>query len=877
MACDLKLQITNYNIDTHKKESLLTSIGTIEEDQKVDINQIAYIIANLDKETRNTLAAQLRAAKVQNVTNSTVKEHQIVSNITLNDLTVKYPDLGKYNIPKDLEYQFTLLQCYRAEFNGSVYKGRTVDSKGNEIFIINNVYDAEKLFKHLSAKLNLHKFIQGNTVDESLQEFAEDLQVIAKHYHKDIQKLIEDFLINKHAYNTFRQGDKLYSPKRLINKVLSRVTGDLYDEGDKSDLQLELEAIKEVGSTSNEWKLEKKRLYNVLITFNSEFAQQYSYEQFKELDTETLNSLLTSLFSSDVKLMKASVKSSTKGKKIIKDAPLEKQRVRVKSDIIQQTYNTVFLTNNPDFPKKYQDAAKKYGYAFKQMWERALQGNALQITDELGVVHDCTIEMDEKYKFTIFYEVDKAPVIKEQNSFITLSLNNWSSIGDTYDFSYASQPLFTLTEKYKGFYIYEFHKDGITHYAISRSIISPHAYMKTFSSLNYAKQAIENNQETLMESGLWSIKQHIGRPRTSKLEMKSIREGQIITTLDLELPRFTFEKFSDKVKDLFKGTLANFHNELSFIPGIQALDSPEKAVAFIYLAHKQVGAKGDFFELLESETQLVQNIIASITEAPTVSYLVEKETSYGKKNKEYQLKLLQNNGTNVQVDGTFGDITIQDFADQNMNTIIEYFNNQIKLPSGQPLIKAITRSELIALSTENNLGLEDKVDTVRGFVFNGQIYINTSNANAADIFHELSHIFLGVLKATNLQAYNEIVTSYQKKNTYNYQFNKHRKTYQHYSEQDVIEETVADLLAEELFKSKKLGESQVQGDALLSLFEEIFKRSQSFVNDIKDNGLGFSRYMGSLLNENLGTVQRNMKISDLVKQYIKEGKITENC
>lgn len=877
MACDLKLQITNYNIDTRKKESLLTSIGTIEEDQKVDINQIAYIIANLDKETRNTLAAQLRAAKVQNVTNSTVKEHQIVSNITLNDLTVKYPDLSKYNIPKDLEYQFTLLQCYRAEFNGSVYKGRTVDSKGNEIFIINNVYDAEKLFKHLSAKLNLYKFIQGNTVDESLQEFAEDLQVIAKHYHKDIQKLIEDFLINKHAYNTFRQGDKLYSPKRLINKVLSRVTGELYDGGDKSDLQLELEAIKEVGSTNHEWKLEKKRLYNVLITFNSEFAQQYSYDQFKELDTETLNLLLASLFSSDVKLMKASVKSSTKGKKIIKDAPLEKQRVRVKSDIIQQTYNTVFLTNNPDFPKKYQDAAKKYGYAFKQMWEQALQGNALQITDELGVVHDCTIEMDEKYKFTIFYEVDKAPVVKEQSSFITLSLNNWSSIGDTYDFSYASQPLFTLTEQYKGFYIYEFHKDGITHYAISRSIISPHAYMKTFSSLDYAKQAIEDNQETLMESGLWSIKQHIGRPRTSKLEMKSIREGQIITTLDLELPRFTFEKFSDKVKDLFKGTLANFHNELSFIPGIQALDSPEKAVAFIYLAHKQVGAKGDFFELLQSETQLVQDIITSITEAPTVSYLVEKETSYGNKGKEYQLKLLQNNGTNVQVDGTFGDITIQDFADQNMNSIIEYFNNQIKLPSGQPLIKAITRSELIALSTENNLGLEDKVDAVRGFVFNGQIYINTSNANASDIFHELSHIFLGVLKATNLQAYNEIITSYQKKNTYNYQFNRHRKTYQHYSEQDVIEETVADLLAEELFKAKQLGEAQVQGDALLSLFEDIFKRSQSFVNDIKDNGLGFSRYMGSLLNENLGTVQRNMKISDLVKQYIKEGKITENC
>jgi hypothetical protein len=49
--------------------------------------------------------------------------------------------------------------------------------------------------------------------------------------------------------------------------------------------------------------------------------------------------------------------------------------------------------------------------------------------------------------------------------------------------------------------------------------------MKTFSSLDFAKQNIDTNQDTLEECGLWSIKQHPGRPRISELEMKKIRVG----------------------------------------------------------------------------------------------------------------------------------------------------------------------------------------------------------------------------------------------------------------------------------------------------------------------------------------------------------------
>jgi hypothetical protein len=109
--------------------------------------------------------------------------------------------------------------------------------------------------------------------------------------------------------------------------------------------------------------------------------------------------------------------------------------------------------------------------------------------------------------------------------------------------------------------------------------------------------------------------------------------------------------------------------------------------------------------------------------------------------------------------------------------MIDYFNEQFGIN-----IKTLSKDELISLSKENNLNLENKVDSVKAFVLNGQIYINTSNANAEDLFHELSHIFLGILKVSNPEAYQELIKIYQSKKDYKYQYITHRKTYQHYAD-----------------------------------------------------------------------------------------------
>ena len=46
---------------------------------------------------------------------------------------------------------------------------------------------------------------------------------------------------------------------------------------------------------------------------------------------------------------------------------------------------------------------------------------------------------------------------------------------------------------------------------------------------------------------------------------------------------------------------------------------------------------------------------------------------------------------------------------------------------------------------------------------------------------------------------------------------------------------------------------------------------------MNDNGLGFSKYINQLLDENGNEMQRNMRITNLVRDYISEGKIQEKC
>jgi hypothetical protein len=130
----------------------------------------------------------------------------------------------------------------------------------------------------------------------------------------------------------------------------------------------------------------------------------------------------------------------------------------------------------------------------------------------------------------------------------------WSKLGDFHGYAWdtksISQPVrkeddgitadFDEDGKYQGVYIYEYYnpKSHATEYAISRHLISPNSTSSIYTSLQDAKNKINQWNEThsILDNSLYILKQYKDDPRTSVLNLRDVRTGQIITSLDVTLP-----------------------------------------------------------------------------------------------------------------------------------------------------------------------------------------------------------------------------------------------------------------------------------------------------------------------------------------------------
>lgn len=452
----------------------------------------------------------------------------------------------------------------------------------------------------------------------------------------------------------------------------------------------------------------------------------------------------------------------------------------------------------------------------------------------------------------------------------------YSSLGEVYNFGYDSKYLFSPVKAeegvdtdgmYHGVYIYKYYNPSakVTHYAISRSIISPNSYSQTFSSLEAAKAKIDdwNNTQTLREAGLYSIKMHPTAPRTSKIELKGVKEGQIITTLDIQLS--SISKLPEIFNQVLNGTLADFRKVFPDIEGIETLNTPEKAAAFVYLFTKGLktaeNKNTDINQLIKNNQKLGKETIDEINKAETKSYLVEEM-----RGKIATLKYLENNGNKIDITGKFGDEAATKPTTASMEQAVQYFNEKFGIN-----INTMSKTEL------DDFGKQNKIDVknARAFIYDGQIYINSSNANVSDVFHEMAHIFLGVLKANHPDSYQSIIAKYQKKPKFRTNLDYINEAYTNFAMQDKLEECVADMIADQMFQKQSLLK-EFKGQDFLEDFKFIFDNfPQNVANPIAESGLSFDTFMKEGISENSEAIKRNMKIANLIRQNIELGKIKE--
>jgi hypothetical protein len=163
------------------------------------------------------------------------------------------------------------------------------------------------------------------------------------------------------------------------------------------------------------------------------------------------------------------------------------------------------------------------------------------------------IEEEGKKKVKISYTEPAAIVTKQENKVITFKFP-WSTLGGFHDYAYDNLSIWSPVKKvegtdtsdfdedgmYNGVYIFEYYnpRTAQTEYAISRHLISPNSTSSIYTSLEDAKNKINQWNEThsILDNSLYILKQYKDDPRTSVLNLKDVRTGQIITSLDVTLP-----------------------------------------------------------------------------------------------------------------------------------------------------------------------------------------------------------------------------------------------------------------------------------------------------------------------------------------------------
>ena len=904
MACDVTIQITSwqdkkdeYGRISRTKDTNNTNIFSgLPKDQELTLDMVADYIMQLPKSKRANLASLLRDAVQSQITEKNYKM-RFVSNITPSDLLVKYPDLQKdyEDLDVDLSDNYTLVFAKSLKIDNNDYFGKWVDPEGNPIFFIRNKFGAMRFLNYLKAKQAIKKNLDNVKLTDS--EATELEAIKAKYKQNDTNKLLLTYLDSAKEFKSFKDKDgKVISTAKFLNTYISRLIGT--DGSNKSGVYMALYNEADVdnkGYNKFNWKFDSTNLFKVLKVYYEDALKEAgieSAEDFKKLSNEKISQLINELFSTDVKLMQAKVQKITGGEekekeKAAQEKNLTQEVIKAAWQVIKKDFNTKKGKNDKGLDTLAKALEAKPGDVVKKL-QQYFDQNGVDINNE----HYTGIKVSTKDgKVVATYTTKPTTSVSIGNKDIYITFP-WTKLGDFHGYAQNTKSIWRPVSMdddsdleadgmYHGVYLYEYYnpKTAATEYAISRHVISPNSTAHLYTSLKDAKNKIDqwNREQKIIQYSLHKMKM-VDDPRKTMLDFVGIRQGQIITALNASLPKI--DKLPDFLFNLMNGTLPQFYNYFSNVDGITKLNTPEKAAIFIYKLYDEIkrlyktnkDGEGNFTQLMDDNPGIAKDIIAGIELLKPVNYLVETFSV----NKNFStLRRLPNNGNDI-------DLTV-DFESDNVSTIgdlhraAEFFKKKYKLA-----IDVYSKEELEEFMKKHPSITIDPA--ARAFVYEGHIYINGAKANLSDMFHEMSHIFLGVIKATNRQAYEKLVQHYKESNQKEFDkvFSSVSKNYKGFSREDVTEEAIVTMISRHMFGKKSL----INGfhgtdfdDDFNFILNDVYHNYKEIINSNKENPLDFQGFITQLMSKkNMKVMDKNMKLSNFVKQMISVHKIDEiNC
>ena len=891
MECDVILEIggkSNFKIDRESSEKELDSLQDIVEYlDTLPEHKIKQLIYDL----------QTSSTRVKN-SQKYFLDKQLIGNCSFENLKLRYPE--ETELIKDIEKPYIITLVDKAYSNGDMLKGRVVVN-GVVSYIFRNKFDVQNFAETEHKKHLAEQIIADNDItDQYLSEkYKDKLNIIKDNYKKNLERitkevdptpseqftikhLILDYLNNSSDYTKLiKVGDQIIDSGSVLNDFCRELNKQqVINEDSESDLARYLRRL--------HWKREsfgKSELYKGLVTYIPEFSQEVSEQQFINLDQDGMESLLQKYFKNDIILSNYHVES------VGKSVP---QTIRLtKSQVKKLFENTLALKNTErkalgelELSNSYEDNISSLEDA-----QAFFQGHLNMDID--GEIYTLNISKD---KDQIVYSYRGKKLTNDDK--VKLKRKG-RVLKDEFNFGYDTMNIFTPVNEdgvnngyYKGYYIYNhLNEAGDNIFIVSNSVISPNLYDPAkFKSLKDAKLAVEgfNRSANVSKQTKVGLKQILGSSdgkRYVNLEFPT-NVGQTINSIAYPIGPKTklFTQEHNLITTKKPSEIQAFYKQRGI--DISSLDLPEKIGIFLY-AMTENGYSINAMQgktLEDSDHANIRKIIFDINNAPIKQYLVERSNKNGEGNYTTYIKSLSDSGIIINSTGVdlAGNPPTQSLTSTLFNLKDTLENTLFK---DTPIKIVITDNEQLAqLQDQNgNRIFHDGTDGVRAFIYDNNLYINQSNASINDLLHETFHIVLGAIKAQDMNEgtrnYENILNFYDKKVS---QMTKNRVNdlYRNLAYIDRMEEGVVRHLARQVENGDVFYYSDRTNEAIDLFRQQFLNIRQNIRKNIKldlDSDLGFQSSINTLVSSQVGQMQKNRIISNLIEKGIEKGLILENC
>lgn len=777
-----------------------------------------------DPEALNKIVEGIRAQSINSGLRSVklkdLQQEGIQANCSLQYLR-ESPEFSDIQFP---EGNANILLVNKLSIGGKPIYGRTIDSNGEEVFIVKGTKeDVQKLANFLKIRNTIRDY--GLNISKESPHYQELNEILQESKQKNpdvnsIEDMLVDYVSNKKAYSgIFLKSGKsaIQVAESFLRNLRNYDIPNDFEDPFVTDLN-----FRKFYKGDGEIFISNQDLYKMLKQYHKPLSDslgissQKVFNEFgsKKVD-EVVNSILEYINSQEGNVEDA--KQILDGAKNGYDAILR-----------------LVLSSEPDFTYQYDYSSKK-GITLKQQFT--------PISEKYGIAYDTIQSMaTEPYRgYTIYTE---SLPNKKKRYYLSRGTMVEQSLSNSYTSKKTAQA------------------------AVDKALAKQHLRKNSLIEFKFRDRSVNEDGSSNWDNSLPS---EFVRSSTNFLP------GQIIESLNIPVDKNTNIRGDEQFllgKNAY--TLQSFNkliqswniDDNSKAQIVSEMNTPEKAVTYIYKVNELIGMED------RTNAKELVNIADNIAGSDSNYYYVEDRKSLGSNGWEYKVIPTDKDQIQEYKKNQTAPITMW------MSAISTALQNQFGVP-----INLITSEEV----SKELKGIADpNID--KAFIYNGEVYVNTSIASTNDLLHEHVHLVLGMLKSNpELRGnYERLLNLVLSTDEGRFTLNKLKDRYSGLSQMDLAEEVFAKLFSNYVRKHTSLQTDQVfsaSEDQLKKLTKSVFNTNISDIKEFYGKSVTsifgkFNKEIAQMLQSpdiDFGSTKNSRKISAWISKQVADGNIIEKC